>query len=86
MSSRFGAGGNPLYHFVNEGLAALRANGAAGRLDAERQQLAAEFRQLDPVARRQRLDAFRQDQAMQRQAAEQAANAGVGGGIQGLSH
>ena len=44
---------------MNAGLDDLRRHGAEGRLDAERQQLAAEYRRLEPAAKRQRLDEFR---------------------------
>ena len=56
-------GGNPMFDYVNERLDQLRCLGAAGRLDEERGRLADEYRNLDPVAKRQRLETWRHERA-----------------------
>lgn len=65
------SGGNPLFDFVNEGVAHLRRHGAEGPLRAEKRALAESYRQLDPMAKRKQLDTFQAKRQQQRQQVEQ---------------
>ena len=63
-----------MFDYMNERLDQLRCRGGAVTLHEERRKLADEYRNLDPVAKRQRLETWRH-----KRAGAQAARAEDGG-------